>query len=136
MSFRSAARLAPLAMAIVNLSVYLTEQGNIEEARATAMEALTLARSEGGHTLRTTLQQIARLQALGGSYDSAAQLAGYVDEIERAPREPNDQNVYDSLVKILRSRMDEERRTLLFSIGKRLTSVEAIRLATGGKESP
>lgn len=93
-----------LGWALINLSCYLVVRSDWLEARAAAIEALSLLREEGGFPLMLCLQQLALIGAHQGKLEMAARLIGFVNAGFSASgylREPTEQQTYDLLQTIL-----------------------------------
>jgi|HubBroStandDraft_1064217.scaffolds.fasta_scaffold00007_2 predicted ATPase/DNA-binding winged helix-turn-helix (wHTH) protein len=91
--------------ALVNLASYQLIVGDRVAARGSALEALPLAREEGGRGLRLCVQVFALLAAHDGLHAEAAQLAGFVDASYAASgevREPTEQRIDAELATILK----------------------------------
>jgi tetratricopeptide (TPR) repeat protein len=104
------ARMRPQAIrvsfgnAIFNLAQYLAVGGELAEARATATEALTIARDQGGFLVRLCMQLWALLAVRSGQTTEAAALLGFVDagmQRHGETLEPAEQRVYDRLSALL-----------------------------------
>jgi predicted ATPase len=102
--FRSIGQPAYLGPVLVNLASCLTLQNADAEARAYAIEALSLTRVDGGSWLRACLECWVFLAARAGQYAEAARLLGFIDvgfARSGEVREPLPQQVYDETARLL-----------------------------------
>jgi tetratricopeptide (TPR) repeat protein len=86
--FRAAGLSTNLGEVLVNLASYLAIQGEYDEARALALEALELLKDIGGYFVRAGLKLLALLAALDGRPDEAAVIRGHVVADTAASGEP------------------------------------------------
>src|SRR5579859_1292339 len=119
---RKAGERADLGWALANLASYLLVQGDVGEARKTALEALLLVREEGGFIVRVCLQQWALLGALDERYLQAARLLGFVDAGFAAAGEtlqPTERQIRERLWARLSSALPPDRLRLCGEEGAR-----------------
>jgi predicted ATPase/DNA-binding winged helix-turn-helix (wHTH) protein len=118
-----------LGWMLANLASYLIIQGEAGDARATAIEALTLLREEGGYFVRVCLQQWALFAALEQRYEAAARLLGYVDAdfaTAQEVRQPTEQIVHERIQTVLRAGLAGPARQAEATVGAGWTEREAI----------
>jgi predicted ATPase len=122
-----------LAVALVNLTQYLSVAGDAEEARDLGTEALSIGRSYGIRiAVEWALQSLALVLAEQGEFVTAARILGHVDafadevDVEREPTETSVRaHLYESLSAGLeRSVLDAE-----LAAGRALTMDQACWLA-------
>ena len=119
-----------LAVTLGNLAGALTEQGNLEEARSVAREALPLLRED--ETAWLWFDHFALLAAECDRIEDAARLAGYAEAAlvahERV-RQPNEMRARASLDALLGDTLSVEDLERLLAEGARLSQEDACRLA-------
>ncbi|HEV2674530.1 MAG TPA: winged helix-turn-helix domain-containing protein [Aliidongia sp.] len=126
---RQAGVRAELGWALGNLASYLLAQGNGEEARPVAGEALSLVREEGGFIVRVCLLQWALLGALDGNPIQAARLLGFVDAGFDAAGEtlqPTERQIRDRLWSRLTGALAAERIAAAAAEGARWSEDDAV----------
>ena len=104
-----------------NAAAYCVALGDIAAARASALDALRLARQVGHEVyIAVALQHLALLAALGGDIQRGAHLLGYVDaryDQLGLKREPTEQWGYDKLLAALHVTLTEDELTRLGAEG-------------------
>jgi predicted ATPase/Tfp pilus assembly protein PilF len=94
-----------------NSAAYRIARGDIDGARTSAREGLSLARqAQAAQLIAIALQHFALLMALLGQTQSAARLLGYVDVQLKAlgmQREPTEQRGHEKLMASLREQLSE-----------------------------
>jgi tetratricopeptide (TPR) repeat protein len=116
-------------VAVACLASALMEQGSLNEALATAREAVPLLRRSEG--LLGQLDAFALLGFKRGKLTQAARVLGYADSQYAglgSPREPHEKRVRDMLVAELRRRLDARELQDLMAQGAKLDAEEATRL--------
>ena len=109
---RQAGERADLGWALCNLASYLLVQGDVEDARQVAHEALTRVREEGGFIVRVCLLQWALLGTLDERHAEAARVLGFVDAGFSAagePLQPTERQIRDRLWARLTGALPPER---------------------------
>lgn len=119
-----------LGLTLGNLVGALTEQGDLEEARTVAAEALPLLREE--QTVWLWFDHFALRVGARGRIGDAARLAGYADAMLAAHdrvRQPNESRARQSLHAILSDKLAPDVLTRLLAEGADLSEDEACRIA-------
>ncbi|HVA28937.1 MAG TPA: NB-ARC domain-containing protein [Candidatus Baltobacteraceae bacterium] len=115
-----------LAVALVNLTSYLSVAGDAEEARAVGIEAVNLGRSYGMRiVVEWALQALALGLAERGELRAAAQVLGHVDafvEEVDAEREPTEEVVRKHLDDLLRRELEPVVLEAEMAAGRALTA--------------
>ncbi len=129
--------LAALALILSNLAGYRLHDNDVAGATKAASEALKLSRAIGQDYLAVMcLEHFALAAALRESLDDAAQILGFTDAHYRASgqtRERLEQEGYERLEKILRSRLPAGQLAALCAAGAGLTGAAADAAALGGR---
>jgi predicted ATPase/class 3 adenylate cyclase len=141
-SFREAVALArathalskaSLAVPLGNLAGALTELGNLDEAHATACEAISLQQEDG--TVWMWLDHYALLVELMGRHTDAARLEGYADAVHSAqgmtPRQSNEARARTRLLTLLAEKIPALELERLLAEGAKMNQDEACRMALG-----
>jgi predicted ATPase/DNA-binding winged helix-turn-helix (wHTH) protein len=116
-------------VAVASLASALMEQGSLNEALATAREAVPLLRRSEG--LLGQLDAFALLGFKRGKLTQAARVLGYADSQYAglgSPREPHEKRVRDMLLAELRRQLDPQDIQDLMAQGAKLDAEEATRL--------
>jgi tetratricopeptide (TPR) repeat protein len=119
-----------LGVALTNLAGVLTELGHLEEALAAAREGLAL-RKDAGYVWGA-LDHLALRAALGGKFEEAARLVGYVDSVfaaKKESRQPNEARARGRLIQVLSENLRPDEFIRLLAQGATITEEEACRLA-------
>jgi predicted ATPase/DNA-binding winged helix-turn-helix (wHTH) protein len=116
-----------LGVALQNLAVYLLAQGDAEEARPIAEEALSLL-GESENPAVWCLQVWAVLGAFEGRLTEAAQLIGFVDAERTRTRQPQplEQLLYDDLLRRLEEGLQAPDRLARMAEGAVWSEAEAV----------
>lgn len=126
---RQAGERADLGWALCNLASYLLVQGDVEDARPVAREALSLVREEGGFIVRVCLLQWALLSALDEKPAEAARVLGFVDAGFSAAGEtlqPTERQIRDRLWARLTGALPPERIRDCTEEGARWSEPDAV----------
>jgi tetratricopeptide (TPR) repeat protein len=120
-----------------NAAAYLLALDRYDEARKDADQALALAVEEKNALwIAIALQHLAAIDALQGGGQRAALLLGFVDarmaELEHQ-REHTEEQEYQRIVSILRSRLEGSRLDRLMADGRSLSEAQAIAELTESK---
>ncbi|MGE5129720.1 MAG: ATP-binding protein [Sphingomonadaceae bacterium] len=123
-----------LGFALANLSGVRTERGELDEALATAREALPLLDVVGRAWI--FMDHFALRLALSARLADAARLEGYADAAfatRNSVREPNEARAQHRVVALLRERMAKDELARLLAEGAALRDEEALRIAAGDR---
>ncbi len=102
--------------------------GDVEGARLTASEALTLAQDAQPLEAAVAIQHLATVAALQGDAARGARLQGYVDtwyRREGCERDVTESHTYEMLTEALRARLREDELAALAAAGARLSEEQA-----------
>jgi predicted ATPase/transcriptional regulator with XRE-family HTH domain len=132
--FRGHSDRTSFANVLANLSGYLVANGDPDEARAAAREAIAelAPRDPEIALIVTALEHLALTLLLSGDFRRAAVLAGYVDATYRrhgVERESTEQITHDRLSTLLRERFSPAALTSLKAEGAALAPETAVFLA-------
>ncbi len=116
-----------------NSAAYRIALGDIDGARASAHEGLSLARqAQDARLIAVVLQHFALLMALLGQTQSAAKLLGYVDAQFKelgVTRQPTEKWGYEKLMAALREQLSEAEIEKLVDEGARWSEDQAVEEA-------
>jgi predicted ATPase/DNA-binding SARP family transcriptional activator len=119
-----------VAVDLFNRATYLVALGRYQDARATLLEALEVARGQhAGVHVEWGLQRMATVAAALGDDERAARLIGHVDAAFRAAevgRDPSQQREHERVLASLSERLGNGRFDALLRAGSQLTEDEAV----------
>jgi predicted ATPase/class 3 adenylate cyclase len=123
-----------LAVPLGNLAGALTERGDLDEAHATAREAISLQQEDG--TVWMWFDHYALLVELMGRHADAARLEGYANTVHSAqgmtPRQSNEARARTRLLALLTEKLAAVELERLLAEGAKMSEEEACRLALAG----
>ncbi|HEV3091836.1 MAG TPA: helix-turn-helix domain-containing protein [Candidatus Cybelea sp.] len=111
-----------------NTAAYQLALGDVDGARASAAEALTLARGAYSMDAAIAMQHLAAVAALRGDARAGARLRGYVDAWYRnqgCERDLTERRTYEILMAALRDRLSEAQIERLAAEGAELSEEQA-----------